>query len=102
MDAEELHRLLSQVKVRCQLLEVDKEVERLRAAEYRKILLGTLAGEDSSGATQPEVSRILHAATSALARPRLPTANVCRPNLYHGCVLMLTWMALSHHRDQRC
>jgi hypothetical protein len=99
MDTEEL---LTQVQMRCLILEADKEVEALRAAKYRNIL-GTLAGDDGSGATQPEASRVLHPARSALARPTLPAAaNVCCPNIYCGEVLMLTWMALSHHRVQRC
>jgi hypothetical protein len=78
MDAEEL---LTQLQFRCLLFEADKEAEVFRAAKFRNIL-GTLAGEDGSGATQPEASRVLHAARSALARLTLPAANVCFPNLY--------------------
>jgi hypothetical protein len=86
MDAKELHKLLAQVQMRCLLLEVDKEVEALRAAKFRNIAQdAALAGEDSSGATQPEASRILHADRSALARPTLPVASVCCPNSYRGC-----------------
>jgi hypothetical protein len=92
MDAEELRQLLSQVQMRCLILEADKEAEILRAAKYRNIL-GTFAGEDRPGATQPEAPRILHAARSTFARSTLPATNVCCPNLYHGYVFMLTWMA---------
>jgi hypothetical protein len=97
MDAEEAHQLLAEVRVRCLILEAEKEVEAMRAAKYRNIL-GTFAGEDGSGATQLEASRVLHAARSALERPTLPAASVCCPNLYRGGVVMLTWMGLSHHR----
>jgi hypothetical protein len=86
MDAEEL---LTQLQFRCLLLEADKEVETSRTAKYRN-MLDTLAGEDGSGATRPEASRVLHAARSALARLTLPAASVCCPNLYRGYVLMLT------------
>jgi len=89
MDAEEAYRLLKKVQIHCQALEVDKEVETLRAAKYRTIL-DTLAGEDGSGATQSEASRVLHATRSALAPPTSPAANVCCLNLCRGGVLMLT------------
>jgi hypothetical protein len=98
MDAEER---LKKVQVRCRILEADLEVETMRAAKYRNIL-APLAGEDSSGVTQPEASRVLHADKSVLTRPTLPAASVCCPNLYRGCVLMITWMALSHHQVRRC
>lgn len=78
MDAEEL---LKQEQVRCRILEADLEVETMRAAKYRNIL-APLAGEDGSGVTQPEASRVLHADRSALTRPTLPAASVCCPDLY--------------------
>jgi hypothetical protein len=101
MDAEEARQLLAEVRLRCLILEAEKEVEGMRAAKYRNIL-GALAGEDVSGATQPEASRVLHTARSALGRPTLPGASVCCPNFYHGGVLMFTWMALSPHWVRRC
>jgi hypothetical protein len=101
MDAEELHQLLSQVQVLFRLSEADREVEGFRAAKYRNIL-GTFAGVDSSGPTQPEALRILHAAKSAFVPPAFQTVDVCCPNLYRGCMLMLTCMVLSRHRNQRC
>ncbi|KAN0117987.1 hypothetical protein V8E52_005574 [Russula decolorans] len=70
MDAEEL---LRQVQIRCGMLEADLEAETMRAAKYREIL-ATLAGE-GSGVTQPEASRVRHAARSALTRPTLPAAS---------------------------
>ena len=101
MDAKGVQQLLSQGQARCQVLEVDVEVEALRAAKYRNIILGTLLGEGGSRATQPEVSHVPRVVAtrrlSPLARLALPAANVGCPNLYCGGVSMLTWMALSHH-----
>jgi hypothetical protein len=101
MGAEEAQRLLAQVQLRCLFLEADKEAECLRAVKYRN-LLDTLAREDNSGATQPEASRVVRAARSALAPPALPAPTVCCPDLHRGGVFMLTWMAPSHHRIQKC
>ena len=100
MDAEEVLQLLAQLQSRCQILEADIEVEVVRSTKYLNILDTT--GEDSSGATQPEVSRVPDAVRSTLARPTLPAASVCCPSLCRERVLMLRWMALSRHRLQRC
>ena len=104
MDAEEALKLLADARLQCRVLEVEKEAEALKAAKFRNIILATLAGERSSDAIQPEASRVLHAARSALAPPALPAANVRHPNLYHGCLLVLTWTAVSYpsHRVRRC
>lgn len=96
MDAE-----LRQERIYSQLLEVDNEALTMKVAKYRNIILAAFTGEDNSGVTQP-ASRVVHAARSAVARPTLPVATVCCPNLYRGCVLMLTWMAPSDHRVRRC
>lgn len=92
MDAEELHQLLRQVQVNFQLLEADKEVEALRATKYCNIALDALAGEDSSGATQPETSLVLHADRSALPCPMLPVVNVCCLISIMGVYLYLQYL----------
>jgi hypothetical protein len=73
MDAEDAHpsRLLTQTRLRCLLLEADKDAETLRAGKYRKIL-GSLAGEDD-GATQPQAAGISHMPRRALVCPRVAT-----------------------------
>ena len=91
MDAEEAHQLF-QAQLRCRILEAEKEAETIRADKYLNIILGTLAREDGSVATQPEASPVRHAATSVSARPMSPAASVCCPNLYRGGALMLTCM----------
>ncbi len=98
MDAEEARQLLAESRLRCLILEVDKEAESLRAVRYRNIL-DTLFGEDGSGVTQPEPSRALHAARGASLSRTFPA--VCYPDLYLGDVLMPTWMAISRHQIQK-
>jgi hypothetical protein len=70
MDAEDVQRRIKQTRLRCLLLEADKDVEILRAEKYRKIL-GSLAGEDD--ATQPQAAGILHMPRLALVCPRVAT-----------------------------
>ena len=98
MDVEEAHQLLAESRLRCLILEVDKEAESLKAVKYRNIL-DTLVGEDGSGVAQPEPSCVLHAARGALVRRAAPA--VCYPDLYRGDVLMPTWMAISRHQVQK-
>ena len=98
MDAEKAHQLLSESRLRCLILEVDKEAESLKAVKYRNIL-DTLVGEDGSGVAQPEASRVLHAARGASLRRMFPA--VCYPDLYLGDILMPTWMAISRHQVQK-
>ncbi len=98
MDAEEAHQLLAESRLRCLILDADKEAESLKAVKYRNIL-DTLVGEDGSGVAQPEASRALHAARGVLVRPTSPA--VCYPDLYRGYVLMPTWMAISRHQVQK-
>jgi hypothetical protein len=98
MDAEEAHQLLAESRLRCLILEADKEAEGTKAVKYRSIL-NTLVGEDSSSVTQPEASRVLHAARGALLCRTFPA--VCYPDLYRGYVLMPTWMAISRHQVQK-
>ena len=71
MDAvsEDAHRLLTQTRLRCLLLEADKDAEILRADKYRKIL-GSLTGED--GATQPQTA-VFHMPRCDLVCPRVAT-----------------------------
>lgn len=90
MDAEKAHQLLRE-RLRCQILEADKESESIRADKYLNIIMDTLArhGEDGSCAIQPEASRIL-ATKSFLARPKFPGDGVRCPDLYRGGVLILT------------
>ena len=81
MDAEEAHKQLQLERSRCRFLEVDIEMEKMRATKYRSIVLPvrTLAGEageDSSGASRPGASRTRHADRSVLTRPTLPAADV--------------------------
>jgi hypothetical protein len=57
MDAEDVHQLLTQTRLRCLILEADKDAESLRAGKYRKIL-DNLTCED--GATQPQVPGVFH------------------------------------------
>ena len=95
MDSEELHRLLKQVQVQYQLLEADKEVEASRAARYRTIALDALAGDDSPGTTQPEISRVLHADRSALPRPTLLVVTVGFPISIMGMYLYLPGHVMS-------
>lgn len=83
MDAEEAHQLLTEVQLCCLISEAEKR-GRGHKAKYRNIL-ATLADEDGSGATQPEASRVLHAARSALAPPTLLAASVYCPNLSWMC-----------------
>ena len=73
MDAEDAHRLLMETRLRCRLLEADKDVETLRADKYRKIILDSLTGEDR--ATQPQAAQadISHLPRCALVCPRLAT-----------------------------
>jgi hypothetical protein len=72
MNAEEAHRLLSQVQLRCLILEAEKDAESLRSGKYRKIL-DTLTSEESPDTTQPQAARVLHAARNALVRLILPS-----------------------------
>jgi hypothetical protein len=69
-EAEDAHRLLTQIRLRCLLLEADKDAEILRADKYRKIL-GSLTSED--GATQPQAVGIFHLPRRALVCPRVAT-----------------------------
>ena len=67
----DVHQILEQTRLRCQILEVDKEVEALRARKYRKIL-GSLAGE--GGAAQPQAAGTHHMPMRrALVCPRIFT-----------------------------
>ena len=66
MDADDSHRLLTQTRLRCLLLEADKDAEIMRAGKYRKIL-DSLAGGD--GATQPQAAGNFHMPRLALVRP---------------------------------
>ena len=57
MDADDVQRLLTQIRLRCLLLEADKDAEILRAGKYRKIL-GRLADEDGATADNFHRSRL--------------------------------------------
>jgi hypothetical protein len=72
MDAEnsENARLLTQTRLRCLLLEVDRDAEILRADKYRKII-DSLTGED--GATQPQAAGIFHMPRRASVRLNVTT-----------------------------
>jgi len=61
MDAEDAHRMLTQTRLRCLILEADRDAEILRAGKYRKII-DSLAGEGGHGATgtQPQAAGISH------------------------------------------
>jgi|SRR6267154_1217415 len=64
MDAEDVHQLLTQTRLRCLLLEAERDAEIVRASKYRKIL-GSLAGED--GATRLQVAGNLHIPSRTLS-----------------------------------
>jgi hypothetical protein len=73
MDTDDAHRLLTQTRLHCLLLEADKDAENLRAGKYRKIL-DNLVGED--GATQPQAADIFHMPRRASVCPSVTTVVV--------------------------
>jgi hypothetical protein len=70
MDAEDLQQRLTQTRLRCLLLEVDRDAEILRADKYRKII-DSLTGED--GAAQPQAAGIFHMPRRASVCPHVAT-----------------------------
>ncbi|KAH9980782.1 hypothetical protein BJV74DRAFT_84370 [Russula compacta] len=69
MDAEE-HRMLVSARLRCRILEVDRDVETLRAQKYQEILL-ELSSEDIA-APHPQAASIPPAPEGASVRPASP------------------------------
>ena len=58
MDMEEMRQLLAQEKLRCLILEADKDAENLRSQRYRSIL-GEMMGEGDTrveAAQRPQTS----------------------------------------------
>jgi hypothetical protein len=64
-----------QAKMRCLILEADRDAESLRADKYRKIL-DTVIGEGSPDAAESQAARSLHAARDPLVRRSVAC---CRP-----------------------
>ena len=89
MDAEKTNQLFRE-RLRCRILEAEKEAETIRADKYHNIILGMLAREGGSYVTQPEASRVHRATRGPLASPMLPVDDVRCPDLYCGGVLILT------------
>lgn len=74
MDGEDVRQLLKEARLRCLLLEADRDAEIFRAMMYRKALDDLVAGED--GSNQPRVASISHMPRRPLVCPLVSTSVV--------------------------
>jgi hypothetical protein len=74
MDDGDVHQLLKRTQRHCRVLEVDRNIEILTAAKYRKLILDGPEGE--GGATQSQVADIFRMPVRALICPRVATSVV--------------------------